>query len=62
MENRRGKYSRTNKCKRNVKFRTICSYDCTNYYTLIIFVFLSNINLFNANAKCIAPLLLLHTY
>lgn len=40
--------------------QAVCSRN--NYYTLIIFVFLSSINLLNENAKCIMPLLLLYDY
>lgn len=46
--------------KRKMRFRVSTFVLIYNYYTLIIFVFLSNINRLNANAKCITPLSLLY--
>jgi len=54
------KLSKKNRKKRKMRFRVSTFVLVYNYYTLIIFVFLSNINRLNANAKCITPLSLLY--
>jgi len=53
----KAKKPKVKKKRDDVRNKHVCSH---NNYTLIIFVFLSNINRSNENAKCIMPLLLLY--